>query len=105
MAVTVRKASLLPAGTSLTARGLPEPSVRCPCRYLYAPDPAVVHAGLVAEVAEDVAGGLLDGGGVRPRTGAPGAAGPPRRGVEFVVAAADGTTTALAVPVRFPQAL
>ncbi|WP_371588730.1 SAM-dependent methyltransferase [Streptomyces virginiae] len=125
-AVTVRKATLLPAGASLTARGLPEPSVRPLGRYVYVPDPAVVDAGLVAEVAEDVAGGLLHGGGAlltadeprytpfatayevmevlpwgdgaRPRTDAPDAP------VEFVVTAADGTATLIAVPVRFPQA-
>ncbi|MFG2976234.1 SAM-dependent methyltransferase [Streptomyces sp. NPDC048331] len=123
VAVSVRKATLLPAGVSLTARDLPEPSVRPLGRYLYVPDPAVVHAGLVAEVAEDIAGGLLDGGDVlltsdelrqtpfatayevsgllpaggggRPRTDA---------SVEFVVAAAEGTAAVLAVPVRFPQA-
>ncbi|MFB6616180.1 hypothetical protein ACFCV9_18530 [Streptomyces sp. NPDC056367] len=60
--VTARKATVLPARTSLTARGLPEPSVRPPGRYVYVPDPAVVHAGLAAEVAEDIACGPLDGG-------------------------------------------
>lgn len=58
-----RRATLLPGGASLTGRGLPEPAVRPAGRYLYAPDPGVVRAGLVAEVAQDVAGGLLDGGG------------------------------------------
>ncbi|MCY0936888.1 THUMP-like domain-containing protein [Streptomyces sp. H34-S4] len=61
--VPERRATLLPGGASLTGRGLPEPAVRPAGRYLYAPDPAVVCAGLVAEVAQDVAGGLLDGGG------------------------------------------
>ncbi|MFI1283628.1 SAM-dependent methyltransferase [Streptomyces sp. NPDC020858] len=58
-----RKATLLPSGASLTGRDLPKPAVRPVGRYLYAPDPAVVHARLVAEVAQDVGGGLLDGGG------------------------------------------
>ncbi|MCY0926861.1 SAM-dependent methyltransferase [Streptomyces sp. H27-H1] len=57
------RATLLPGGASLTGRGLPEPAVRPAGRYLYAPDPAVVRAGLVAEVAQDITGGLLDGGG------------------------------------------
>ncbi|MFG2232121.1 SAM-dependent methyltransferase [Streptomyces sp. NPDC048723] len=61
--VTARKATLLPAGASLTTRGLPGPSVRPLGRYVYVPDPAVVQAGLIAEVAEDIAGGPLDGGG------------------------------------------
>ncbi|MFE9631979.1 SAM-dependent methyltransferase [Streptomyces sp. NPDC006463] len=131
--VTARKATLLPAGVSLTARGLPEPSVRPLGRYVYVPDPAVVHAGLVAEVAEDIAGGPLDGGGAlltsdelrqtpfatayevtevlprggggRPRTTAEKAPEAPEAPpAEFVVAGADGPTTLLAVPVRFPQA-
>ncbi|WP_051773643.1 hypothetical protein [Streptomyces sp. NRRL S-237] len=125
-AATVRKATLLPAGASLTARGLPEPSVRPLGRYVYVPDPAVVDAGLVAEVAEDIAGGLLDDGGAlltadeprytpfatayevtevlpwgdAPRPPADATDAP----VEFVVTGADGTTTLIAVPVRFPQA-
>nr|WSX54217.1 hypothetical protein OG409_38125 [Streptomyces sp. NBC_00974] len=60
----VRKATLLPCGASLAGRGLPEPAVRPVGRYLYEPDPAVVYARLVAEVAQDVAGGLVDEGGV-----------------------------------------
>ncbi|WP_159050700.1 hypothetical protein [Streptomyces sp. IMTB 1903] len=121
---TVRRATLLPAGASLTARGLPEPAVRPLGRYLYRPDPAVVHAGLVAEVAEDIAGGPLEGGGtlltsdelrwtpfataydvteVRdaavppPRSSeAPRA---PRTAVEFAVTAAAGPVTLTAVAV------
>ncbi|MEJ8640467.1 hypothetical protein WKI68_01525 [Streptomyces sp. MS1.HAVA.3] len=53
----------MPSGMSLTGRDLPEPAVRPVGRSLYAPDPAVVHARLVAEVAQDVGGGPLDGGG------------------------------------------
>ncbi|MFF4454175.1 SAM-dependent methyltransferase [Streptomyces goshikiensis] len=61
-AAPVRRATLLPGGASLTSRGLPEPAVRPAGRYLYEPDGAVVRAGLLAELAEDVGGGLLDGG-------------------------------------------
>ncbi|MFD5623925.1 hypothetical protein ACFWJF_36590, partial [Streptomyces yangpuensis] len=56
-----RRATLLPGGATLTGRGLPDPAVRPPGRYLYEVDAAVVGAGLVAEVAEDVDGGVLDG--------------------------------------------
>ncbi|WP_327302235.1 hypothetical protein OG730_00745 [Streptomyces sp. NBC_01298] len=59
----VRKATLLPCGASLAGRGLPEPAVRPVGRYLYEPDAAVVYARLVAEVAQDVTGGLVDEGG------------------------------------------
>lgn len=115
--VTVRRATVLPAGASLTARGLPEPSVRPAGRYVYVPDPAVVRAGLVAEVAEDIAGGPVDGGGtlltsdelrhtpfatayevIDVSAHAPEPAG----SVEFVVAAADGATALTAVPVPVP---
>ncbi|MCX4696152.1 SAM-dependent methyltransferase [Streptomyces sp. NBC_01408] len=130
--VTARRATLLPAGASLTGRGLSEPAVRPPGRYVYVPDPAVVHAGLLAEVAEDIGGGLLDGGGtlltsdyarhtpfatayevtdVRPRDGqdlwadadAPEAPYGPGARAAFAVDAAAGPATLTAVPVRFPQ--
>ncbi|MFJ3921916.1 SAM-dependent methyltransferase [Streptomyces sp. NPDC090022] len=52
-----RRATLLPGGATLTGRGLPDPAVRPPGRYLYEPDAAVVHSGLVAE---EVGGGVLD---------------------------------------------
>ncbi|MBD3580604.1 hypothetical protein ICJ52_30905, partial [Streptomyces sp. KD18] len=59
-----RRATLLPGGATLAGRGLSDPVVRPPGRYLYGVDEAVVRAGLVAEVAEDVAedvgGGLPD---------------------------------------------
>ncbi|MFJ6480190.1 MULTISPECIES: SAM-dependent methyltransferase [unclassified Streptomyces] len=115
--VTVRKATVLPAGASLTARGLPEPSVRPPGRYVYVPDPAVIGAGLVAEVAEDVTGGPLDGGGAlltsdelrhTPFATAyevvevPEHAREPAGSVKFVVAGADGPVTLRAVPVPAP---
>ncbi|MBN0044260.1 methyltransferase domain-containing protein [Streptomyces actuosus] len=54
------RATLLPGPRSLAGRGLPDPSVRPVGRYLYEPDGAVIRAHLVAEVAEEVGGGLLD---------------------------------------------
>lgn len=58
-AVPVR-ATLLPGPRTLPSRGLPDPAVRPPGRYLYEPDGAVIRAHLVAEVAEELDGGLLD---------------------------------------------
>nr|WP_307710454.1 methyltransferase domain-containing protein [Streptomyces sp. V1I6] len=54
------RATLLPGPHTLTGRGLPNPPVRPVGRYLYEPDGAAIRAHLVAEVAEDVSGGLLD---------------------------------------------
>ncbi|GAA2620965.1 class I SAM-dependent methyltransferase [Streptomyces vastus] len=54
------RATLLPGPRRLRGRGLPDPQVRPPGRYLYEPDGAVIRAHLVAEVAEEVGGGLLD---------------------------------------------
>ncbi|ANS67347.1 hypothetical protein SLINC_5123 [Streptomyces lincolnensis] len=56
---TVR-ATLLPGPRTLRGRGLPDPEVRSVGRYLYEPDGAVIRAHLVAEVAEELDGGLLD---------------------------------------------
>ncbi|WLW52833.1 THUMP-like domain-containing protein [Streptomyces sp. YU58] len=56
---TVR-ATLLPGPRSLLGRGLPDPEVRSVGRYLYEPDGAVIRAHLVAEVAEELDGGLVD---------------------------------------------
>ncbi|MFJ2957190.1 SAM-dependent methyltransferase [Streptomyces sp. NPDC087270] len=57
---TVR-ATLLPGGADLAARGLPpDPPVRPVGRYLYEPDGAVIRAHLVALVADEVGGGLID---------------------------------------------
>ncbi|WP_415952401.1 THUMP-like domain-containing protein [Streptomyces sp. KLOTTS4A1] len=56
-------ARLLPSGASLrSARAtmLPDPEPRPVGRYLYEPDGAVIRAHLVAEVAREVGGGLLD---------------------------------------------
>ncbi|MGW1726887.1 class I SAM-dependent methyltransferase [Streptomyces sp. NPDC002306] len=54
------RATLLPGPRSLLSRGLPNPGVRPVGRYLYEPDGAVIRAHLVAEVAEEVGGGLVD---------------------------------------------
>ncbi|MEV7285385.1 class I SAM-dependent methyltransferase [Streptomyces sp. NPDC093252] len=54
------RATLLPGPYSLVGRGLPDPGVRPVGRYLYEPDGAVIRAHLVAEVAEEVGGGLID---------------------------------------------
>ncbi|MER5950839.1 methyltransferase domain-containing protein [Streptomyces sp. NPDC001904] len=54
------RATLLPGPRELAGRGLPDPHVRPVGRYLYEPDGAVIRAHLVAEVAEQVGGGLLD---------------------------------------------
>ncbi|MFG3306366.1 methyltransferase domain-containing protein [Streptomyces wuyuanensis] len=56
-----RRATLLPQGAALVGRGLPDPRVRKTGRWLYEPDGAVIRAHLVAEVAEELDGGLLDG--------------------------------------------
>ncbi|MFJ4919933.1 SAM-dependent methyltransferase [Streptomyces sp. NPDC088725] len=55
-----RRATLLPSGATLVGRGLPDPQVRTVGRYLYEPDGAVIRAHLVAEAAEELAGGLID---------------------------------------------
>ena len=54
------RATLLPGPRTLLGRGLPDPGVRPVGRYLYEPDGAVIRAHLVAEVAEELAGGLVD---------------------------------------------
>jgi SAM-dependent methyltransferase len=54
------RATLLPGPRTLLSRGLPDPAVRPPGRFLYEPDGAVIRAHLVAEVADQVGGGLLD---------------------------------------------
>lgn len=58
-----RRATLLPTGAWIDASpaaALPDPAVRPVGRYLYEPDGAVIRSHLVAEVAEQVAGGLID---------------------------------------------
>ncbi len=54
------RATLLPGPRTLLGTGLPDPRVRPPGRYLYEPDGAAIRAHLVAEVAAEVGGGLLD---------------------------------------------
>ncbi|MFI1372738.1 methyltransferase domain-containing protein [Streptomyces longwoodensis] len=56
---TVR-ATLLPGPRALRGAGLPDPPVRPLGRYLYEPDGAVIRAHLVADVAAELDGGLLD---------------------------------------------
>ncbi|MGW1879954.1 class I SAM-dependent methyltransferase [Streptomyces sp. NPDC001975] len=58
-----RRAVLLPSGAGVWASPdsmLPNPEVRPVGRYLYEPDGAVIRAHLVAEVAADLDGGLID---------------------------------------------
>ncbi|MBE8474455.1 THUMP-like domain-containing protein [Streptomyces justiciae] len=54
------RATLLPGPRTLLGRGLPDPQVRPLGRYLYEPDGAAIRAHLVAEVAEELTGGLID---------------------------------------------
>ncbi|MEU6364743.1 methyltransferase domain-containing protein [Streptomyces sp. NPDC046931] len=54
------RATLLPGPRALRGRGLPDPPVRPLGRYLYEPDGAAIRAHLVAEVAAEVDGGLID---------------------------------------------
>ncbi|KUN26377.1 methyltransferase [Streptomyces antibioticus] len=54
------RATLLPGPHTLLGRGLPNPQVRPLGRYLYEPDGAVIRAHLVAEVTENLEGGLID---------------------------------------------
>ncbi|MGW0575894.1 class I SAM-dependent methyltransferase, partial [Streptomyces sp. NPDC002920] len=54
------RATLLPGPRTLLGTGLPNPAVRPLGRYLYEPDGAVIRAHLVAEVAQELDGGLVD---------------------------------------------
>jgi len=54
------RATLLPGPRVLRGRGLPDPAVRPVGRYLYEPDGAAIRAHLVAEVAAELDGGLVD---------------------------------------------
>jgi len=54
------RATLLPGPRPLLGKRLPDPQVRSVGRYLYEPDGAVIRAHLVAEVAEELDGGLID---------------------------------------------
>ncbi len=55
-----RTASVLPGPHVLTDAGAPVPAVRPPGRFLLEPDGAVIRAHLVAELAQQVDGWLLD---------------------------------------------
>ncbi|WP_344459782.1 class I SAM-dependent methyltransferase [Kitasatospora kazusensis] len=54
------RATLLPGAHTLTGGRLPDPAAGPVGRYLYEPDGAVIRAHLVAEVAEQVGGRLID---------------------------------------------
>ncbi|MEV6106233.1 class I SAM-dependent methyltransferase [Streptomyces sp. NPDC051940] len=54
------RATLLPSGATLAGRGLPDPPTGPVGRFLYEPDGAVIRAHLVAEVAQQVDGRLVD---------------------------------------------
>lgn len=54
-----RRATVLPSGETLTARGT-VPQVGAVLSHLVEPDDAVIRAGLVAELADDLSGRLLD---------------------------------------------
>ncbi|MFE0191895.1 methyltransferase domain-containing protein [Streptomyces sp. NPDC058989] len=55
-----RRATLLPAGDSLLGAGLPDPEAGPVGDWLYEPDGAVIRAHLVADVAAQVGGRLID---------------------------------------------
>jgi hypothetical protein len=55
-----RTATLLPAGDQLVERAAPQPATRPPGAFLLEPDGAVIRAHLVAQLADDVGGWLLD---------------------------------------------
>jgi hypothetical protein len=62
LATARRRATLLPGGHSLTASGETTlaADVRAPGRYLYEPDPAVLRAGLVRELAAELGAAQID---------------------------------------------
>ncbi|MGW9172861.1 class I SAM-dependent methyltransferase [Streptomyces decoyicus] len=55
-----RRATLLPAGDSLLGAGLPDPEPGPVGDWLYEPDGAVIRAHLVADVARQIGGRLID---------------------------------------------
>ncbi|MGH3354840.1 MAG: methyltransferase domain-containing protein, partial [Nocardioidaceae bacterium] len=59
LATARRRASLLPAGLTLIETGA-EAAVAPVGAFLYEPDPAIIRAGLVAELADELEAGLVD---------------------------------------------
>ncbi|MDT0456149.1 class I SAM-dependent methyltransferase [Streptomyces sp. DSM 41527] len=55
-----RRATLLPGGDSLLGAGLPDPEPGPVGEWLYEPDGAVIRAHLVADVAREIGGRLID---------------------------------------------
>lgn len=55
-----RSATVLPGGHTLIGRDAPPPSVSKPLGWLLEPDPAVIRADLVPELAEDIDAAVLD---------------------------------------------
>ncbi|GES32815.1 class I SAM-dependent methyltransferase [Streptomyces angustmyceticus] len=55
-----RRATLLPGGDSLLGAGLPDPEPGPVGDWLYEPDGAVIRAHLVADVAREIGGRLID---------------------------------------------
>lgn len=55
----VRRATVLPASAALVSRGV-DPAVGPVLTHLVEPDDAVIRAGLVAELADDLGGRLID---------------------------------------------
>jgi SAM-dependent methyltransferase len=60
LATTTRRATLLPAGHTLTAEPGPEVPVRAPGDFLLDPNPAVTRAGLVEELARSLGTWKID---------------------------------------------
>lgn len=55
-----RRATVLPAGVSRTGSGLAAGPTGPPHRYIYEPDPAILRAGLVADLAAELGAHQLD---------------------------------------------
>jgi hypothetical protein len=60
LAGPLRRATLLPAGKSLTGTGEEKLDIRAPGCYLYEPDAAVIRARLVARAAEEIGAWGID---------------------------------------------
>ncbi len=57
---TVRRATVLPGPYSMSGEVEPEPSITNPRRYLYAPDPSVLRAGLVRQLGHRLGATQID---------------------------------------------